>query len=191
VVIGRGHKGDLGVIGAVAAFSLLILLAFGAASGGAQGGQNEDSASGSGTNEFLVVLGEAHLSGAAHSGPGGEDPTGHIRAQGDPDGVGPMEPFQLEGEVTCLRVSDNRAAIKYRFKHATGSAAPFAGGGVEIFLEDNGDPSDGQAVDRTTFDPPQSAATYDLAATQCDDPDSRFSYDQLDSGNFGVHDATP
>jgi hypothetical protein len=190
-VIKRGYKWGHGVIGAVGAFSLLVLLAFGAASGGAQQGQNQDFASGSGTNEFLVVLGEAHLSGAAHSGPSGEDPAGHIRAQGDPDGAGPMEPFQLEGEVTCLRVSDNRAAIKYRFKHATGSAAPFAGGGVEIFLEDNGNPVDGQPVDRTAFDPPQSASVYDLAATQCDDPDSRFSYDQLESGDFVVQDATP
>jgi hypothetical protein len=178
-------------ISLLATCSSLALLIFGAASGGARGGQNQDFASGSGTNQFLIVLGEAHLSGDARSGPGGENPTGHIRAQGDPDGAGPSEPFQLEGEVTCLRVSGDRAAIKYRFKHGTGSAAPFAGGGVEIFIEDNGDPVGGQAVDRTTFDPPQSAGVYDLAATQCDDPNSRFGYDQLESGDFVVHDATP
>jgi hypothetical protein len=189
-VIGKAHRSGIGVISVASALSLLGLLSLGAPPA-ARGGENQDFASGSGSNEFLIVVGEARLSGAARSGPAGEDPTGHIRAQGDPDGAGPMEPFQLEGEVTCLRVSGTRTAIKYRFKHASGSAAPFAGGGVQIFLEDNGDPVGGVAVDRTTFDPPQPAGVYEPAATQCDDPDSRTSYDQIQSGNFVVHDATP
>jgi hypothetical protein len=157
-------------------------LVFGSHSGSAGGPR--DFVTGSGTNQFLVAIGEAHLSVAAHAGP-----TGHVRAMGDPDGAGPMEPFALEGEVTCLRVDGNRAAIKYRFKHAEGSAEPFQDGGVQIFIEDNGRPGHG-AVDRTTFDPPQPAGVFDLAASQCDDPNSRFGYDGIESGNFTVHDAS-
>ena len=156
----------------------------------ARADQPGDSAVGSGKNQFLLVLGNAHLSVAAHSDASGGDPTGHVRATGDPDGSGPMEPFKLEGEVTCLEVRDNRAAIKYRFKHAEGSAEPFQGGGVQIFIEDNGNPSGGEAVDRTTFDPPQTAGVFDLTANQCDDPNSREgSYDKIESGNFTVRDA--
>src|SRR5215211_3499505 len=148
-----------------------------------------DSAVGSGTNQFIVVLGEAHLSVSAHSDANGDNPSGHVRATGDPDGNGPVEPFKLEGEVTCLEVSGNRAAIKYRFKHAEGSAAPFQGGGVQIFIEDNGDPVYGQPVDRTTFDPPQQPRVFDAAASVCDEPNTRLGYDQIESGDFGVHDA--
>lgn len=153
-------------------------------------GSPRDSAVGSGANEFAVVVGDSRLSVSAHSGPSGERPTGHVRAKGDPDGDGPAEPFKLEGEVTCLRVSGNRAAIKYRFKHADGSAAPFEGGGVQIFLEDNGVPRGGQAVDATAFDPPQAAGEFQLTENVCDDPNSRV-YDQIRSGNFTVRDAQP
>lgn len=169
----------------------LVLLAFPALGLGShsRGGDSRDFAVGSGTNQFLVVLGDAHLSVSAHSDAAGGGPTGHVRAQGDPDGEGPNEPFELEGEVTCLKVSGNRAAIKYRFKHAEGSAEPFAGGGVQIFLEDNGDPQGGQPVDRATFDPPQPAGVYDAGASFCDDPNTRLGYDGIESGDFGVHDA--
>ena len=139
---------------------------------------------GSGENQFLVAIGEARLSVAAHLDQQGR-PNGHVRAQGEPDGPGPFESFFLEGEVTCIRVTANRAAIKYRFKHAEGSAEPFQGGGVQIFLEDNGDPRNGIAMDRTAFDPPQVAGEFDLAATVCDDPTIR-PYDQIESGNFVV-----
>jgi hypothetical protein len=154
------------------------------ASHGGSAGGSKDFATGSGKNQFLVAIGDAHLSVAAHEGP-----TGHVRAKGDPDGLGPMEPFALEGEVTCLRVEGNRAAIKYEFKHAEGSAEPFQDGGVQIFLEDNGRPAGG-AVDRSTFDPPQPAGVFELAASQCDDPNSRLGYDQIESGNFTVHDGS-
>jgi hypothetical protein len=168
------------------AYGLLSLLIGNASAGG---GDARDKATGSGTNQFLIVLGDAHLSVSAHSDPLGGSPTGHVRAQGDPDGDGPQEPFKLEGEVTCLQVSGNRAAIKYRFKHAEGSAEPFEGGGVQIFIEDNGNPSGGEAVDRTTFDPPQSPPLFELGASECDAPNTRPGYDQIESGNFSVHDA--
>lgn len=156
----------------------------------AASGPPRDAAVGSGANEFAIVVGDSRLSVSAHSGPAGEGPTGHVRAKGDPDGDGPAEPFKLEGEVTCLRVSGNRAAIKYRFKHAEGSAAPFEGGGVQIFLEDKGVPRGGEAVDATAFDPPQVAGQFQFTESECEDPDDRI-YDQIQSGNFTVRDAQP
>lgn len=168
---------------------LVALEAPGLASHGGGGGPR-DFAVGSGSNEFAVAVGEAHLSVAAHAGRDGGPPTGHVRAKGDPDGDGPAEPFTLEGEVTCIEVSANRAAVKYRFKHAEGSAAPLEGGGVQIFIEDNGPPSGEEPRDRTTFDPPMPAGVFDAAASQCDDPDTRPGYDEIESGNFTVHEAS-
>jgi hypothetical protein len=188
-VPGRAGPGPLAV--SLAAMLLGLLVPTSALGSHSQGGGSQDFAVGSGSNQFLIVFGDAHLSVSAHSDPAGGHPSGHVRAKGDPDGDGPMEPFALEGEVTCLRVSGNRAAIKYRFKHAEGSAQPFQGGGVQIFIEDNGDPENGAPVDRTTFDPPQPAGVYDAAASTCDDPNSRLGYDPIQSGDFGVHDAPP
>ncbi len=143
---------------------------------------------GTGRNEFIPpLLGEVRLSVAAHLDQQGRV-NGHVEAHGDPDGAGPIEPFSVEGEVTCINVKVNRAAIKYRFKHAEGSAEPFLGGGNQFFLEDNGDPRQGVPRDRTAFDPPQTAAEFELAnPTVCDDPDSRLPfYDLEQSGNFVV-----
>lgn len=159
------------------------------ASHGSAAGPDHDFAVGSGTNPFITG-GPAHLSVAAQADPDGAEPRGHVRAKGDLDGDGPLEAFRLEGEVTCLRVEGNRAAIKYRFKHADGDAAPFEGGGVQIFIEDNGPPRAGEPIDRTTFDPPQPQGVYDLLAHVCDDPRTRV-YDRIESGDFVVHDATP
>jgi hypothetical protein len=188
---GRGMRTAL--LAAGLALSAIVLLIFAAPLHGShsQGGDSQDFAVGSGANQFLFAVGDARLSGSAHSDPVGGFPTGHVHAEGDPDGAGPMEPFRLEGEVTCLKVSGNRAAIKYRFKHAEGSAQPFEGGGVQIFIEDNGDPQGGQPVDRTTFDPPQQAGVFEVAAGVCDDPNTRAGYDGIESGDFGVHNAAP
>jgi hypothetical protein len=152
-----------------------------------------DFAVGSAVNTFTPAGGPNHVSGAAHSDSLGADPTGHIRARGDLDGEGPLEPFTFEGEVTCLRVEGNRAAIKYRFKHATGSGAPLEGGGVQIFAEDNGEPRRGQAVDAGAFDPPEPAGVFDAAGRDrmCSDPRLRQDYDPIDSGNLTVRDAQP
>jgi hypothetical protein len=173
-----------------------LLLAAGAATGShtGTGGENHDFASGSGTNTFPTG-GPAHLMVAAHSDPSGADPTGHVRAKGN---LFPTEfpgPFTLEGEVTCLRVEPGllggtRAAIKYRFKHAEGSAAPFQDGGIQIFIEDRGNPDGGQPVDSNAFDSPQDEDTFRASMPErCDSPNLRATYDPIESGNYIVHDA--
>jgi hypothetical protein len=150
------------------------------------GGSNRDFASGSGKNTFFIFGGPAHLSVAAHSDPDGSDPTGHVRAKGSLDPAG-LTAFGLEGEVTCLNVEGNHAAIKYRFKHAQGAASPtFQDGGVQVFIEDNGAPGQGPP-DRTAFDPPQTKNDFD--PDSCSDPTVRDDYDPIDSGNFVVHQA--
>jgi hypothetical protein len=98
-----------------------------------------------------------------------------------------MGEFEVQGPVTCLRIDGNRAAIKYRFHTATGSAAPFKGGGVEIFVEDNGQPRGGHSVDANASLPPQPAGVFDANATQCDDPNTA-TYDTVTSGNYVVVD---
>jgi hypothetical protein len=146
-----------------------------------------DLAAGSALNQFPTPAGPgaARLSVAAHSGPSGLNPQGNVHSKGS---IGtPMGDFEVEGPVTCLRVDGNRAAIKYRFRRATGSAAPFQGGGVEVFVEDNGEPRRGQPVDANAFRPPQPAGAFDTTATQCDDPNTA-SYDTVSSGNYTVRD---
>jgi hypothetical protein len=171
-------------IGLVVTVSLLALDGVAGASHGPGDGPRIFGV-GSGANQFLLgTVGHARLSVAAHLDQLGR-PNGHVRAQGEPDDAGPFESFYLEGEVTCINVVANRAAIKYRFKHAEGSGEFLEGGGVQIFLEDHGDPRNGIAVDKTAFDPPQMAGVFDLAATTCDDP-TRRAYDQIESGNFVV-----
>jgi hypothetical protein len=157
--------------------------------GASLGSQSSDRefAVGAATNTFFQTGGPNHLMVSAHADPAGGDPTGHVRAKGDIDGPGPLEPFAFEGEVTCVRVEGNRAAIKYRFKHAEGSGAPFEGGGVQVFVEDNGPPGHGQP-DANTFDPPQVAGVFDTNATVCSDPQQRQDYDPVESGNYTVRD---
>ena len=99
----------------------------------------------------------------ARSGPAGENPSGFVNDVGSFGS--PMTAFELEGPVTCLRVEGNKAAIKYRFAKATGVAAGFKGGGIEVFIEDNTPQPDANASGE-----PQTAAVFNSAATQCDDP---------------------
>jgi hypothetical protein len=167
--------------GAILGAAALALPAAAVASHGGNAGGPRDFTTGSAGNETPFP---SHIEFAAY-----DDPvTGHFRARGDLDGDGPMEPFAFEGEITCVRVEGNRASLKYRFKHAEGSGAIFERGGVEVFIEDNGEPSDGESVDRSTFRFPESAATFNATATFCEDPDLAL-YDPIESGNLTVHDA--
>lgn len=175
--------------GALAAtLALAVVPAGAAASHQPSGGSQHDFTAGGGSNEFATG-GPGHLRIGAQSDRDGSDPHGHVQARGDLDGDGPTEPFAFEGEVTCLRVEGNRSAIKYRFKHAFGSGAPFQDGGIQVFIEDNGPPRGGEPVDRSTFDEPEPMGVFDARAAQCDDPNDRLTYERIDSGNFVVHDA--
>jgi hypothetical protein len=176
----------LGIVSVVA----VLLPASSVGSHSGPGGSNREFAVGAAKNTFFQAFGPNHLMVSAHRDPAGGDPTGHVRAKGDIDGPGPMEPFAFEGEVTCVRVEGNRAAIKYRFKHAEGSGEPFEGGGVQVFVEDNGPPNQGQP-DANTFDAPQLAGAFDTNATDCSDPQQRQDYDPVESGNYTVHDVAP
>jgi hypothetical protein len=162
-----------------------------AAPAGANAAGSEDFAVGAGSSEFAVgLVGDSSFTLSAHSDAFGLRPGGYVTAKGDPDGVGPLAPFTARGEITCLRVSGNRASLKWRFEEATGSAATFLGGGVQSFVEDNGAPRFGQPVDRAALDPPQPAVAFNAAADTCEDPNTRATYDVLEQGNLEVHDAT-
>ena len=152
------------------------------------GGGKREFAVGAGRAAFaLGVVGETGFTFSAHSDPFGGRPTGYVTATGDPDGPGPIASFTVRGHVTCVRVDGNRASLKWRFEEATGSAAPFEGGGAESFVEDNGEPRLGEPVDRAATDGPQPAETFDPQAEQCEDPDTRPTYARIEEGNLTVH----
>jgi hypothetical protein len=89
-------------------------------------------------------------------------------AKGDVTGSGDyVGAFQVDGPVTCMPVVGNRASIKYRFRHASGPGAPPQNGGVQVYIEDNGQPQNGVPVDRVATEPPQPPATFDAAAGIC------------------------
>jgi hypothetical protein len=159
----------------------------GAAAEGASAGGPGDLAAGSALNHFPTPLGPgfARLNVAAHSDGSGLNPSGHVEADGT-TGVS-MGQFHVGGPVTCLRVDGKKAAIKYRFDQATGSAAPFKGGGVEVFIEDNGQPRNGHSVDANANNPPQPAGVFQTTESQCDDPNAA-SYSTVISGNYTVRD---
>jgi hypothetical protein len=90
--------------------------------------------------------------------------------------------------VTCLRVEGNEAAIKYRFRHASGAAAPFKGGGVEVFIKDNGHGRHGKPVDENAFGEPQTKDVFDKNATMCDNPATTATYSPVRSGRYTVRD---
>ena len=81
----------------------------------------------------------------------------------------------------------NEASITYRFRHASGSAAPFKGGGVEVFIKDNGHGHHGKPADENAFTAPQTKAAFDANANTCDDP-TTAPYSSVRSGNYTVRD---
>jgi hypothetical protein len=171
-----------------------ITLTAGALAGGigaavATGDGPGDRAVGSAVNQFPTPAGPgfAQLSVDVRSDPSGLHPRGTVRASGTTGA--PMGDFEVAGPVTCLRVDGNRAAIKYRFSQASGSAEPFQDGGVEVFVEDNGKPRRGQSVDANANRPPEPAGVFDANATQCDDPNTA-TYDTVTTGDYTVRDGT-
>lgn len=170
---------------AAATLTIGIGLALPGASGAAH--RDKDVVTGVAKNTFPGG-GPSKLNADAFSGPTGANPGGQVRVRGDLDGARPMGPFRFFGKVTCLRVSGHRAAIKYRFDEAKGSGAPFEGGGVQVFIEDNGEGRHGKLVDASAFDPPQTKGEFQATAGQCDNPDTRADYDPVDSGDYVVRD---
>jgi hypothetical protein len=82
-----------------------------------------------------------------------------------------------------------RASIKYHFKHSSGPAAPPQDGGVEVYIEDNGDPQNGQPVDGNGTGPPMPPELFKPTAHICSDPNvAGQPYNPIDSGNYVVHD---
>jgi hypothetical protein len=139
-----------------------------------------DFATGGGTN------GSFQLAFSAQSAADGSDPTGFVSARSRPEGGFPV-PFRFGGEVTCLAVDGNRASIKYRFDHADNPA--LVNGGIQIFVEDNGEPEDGQTLDRTGFLPPMTQAAFEASQPSVCVPPQAGNYEPSEEGNIVVHDA--
>lgn len=166
-----------------AAAAALVFGVFGATAASASVQSTGVSVTGTARSAYPTPAGPGYsdLTVSAHSGLSGQDPGGNVTVNGT-SGT-PMGEFSASGAVTCVRVSGNKVAIKYRFTQASGQAAMFQGGGVEIFIEDNGKPRGGQPVDATAFDPPQTAGTFDPTASQCDDPNTA-AYNKVESGDY-------
>ena len=149
---------------------------------GSAGAAGQSSVVGTGSGHFMETGGPFTLSVKAR----GEGPSaqGHVSGSGDYVGE-----FAVDGPVTCMLVVGNRASIKYRFSHSTGPGAPPQNGGVQVYIEDNGKPVNGQPVDRVATEPPQPPASFDAAAGVCTDPTLNPAWTRIESGDYTVRDA--
>ena len=86
---------------AIPGLALAVVLFVPASAAGQAPGQDSVVGSGVGNVPQLPIPFDID----AHSGPSGENPTGTVRFVSEPFGV------RIEGSVTCLRVSGNRAVI--------------------------------------------------------------------------------
>ncbi len=160
-----------------ALFAAFSIAATGTATGGTQ-----SSVAGSGTGHFAETGGPFSLS---VSGRGeGQAAKGYVHGSGVY-----VDAFEVEGPITCMRVEGNLASVKYRFKRASGPGAPPQDGGVQVYIEDNGRPQNGQPVDRVATEPPQPPGAFDAAAGICTDPRLNPAWTRLESGDFTVRDA--
>jgi hypothetical protein len=104
----------------------------------------EWSVSGSGLGTGAVAGDRVEI--GAHSDPGGANVVGHAESQF----TLVTTQFNDGGEVVCLRVADHRAVVVFRYRRpVTVPELPgrtYAYGAA--YIEDNGDPVDGQPVDR-------------------------------------------
>ena len=141
----------------------------------------KDRVDGSATNQYPSPAGPgtSRLTIQARTDKSGF-PSGLVTGEGTTTGT-PEGAFRVSGAVTCVRVSGNRASIKYRFDEASGGAAALKGGGIEVYVQDNR----GHTSDANAFDPPQPPGAFDAAASQCDDPNVA-PYDTVESGGYKV-----
>ncbi len=125
--------------------------------------------------------GTATLVGEAFSQPDGSNPfgSGSVVAR---SAAGSVVGF-ASGGVSCLRVSGNQATVGLVLDRATGvfSGTP-AGTAVVAFVQDNGVPVNGHAVDRTELGP-----NPDPTGSTC--PAPKYPSQLALSGNLTVHDA--
>ena len=157
-----------------------VLAAPASVDAGHGGDVGHDFATGGGTNgSFQIGL-------SAQSAADGSDPSGFVSARSRPEGGFPV-PFRFGGEVTCLAVDGNRASIKYRFYHADDPL--LVGGGIQIFVEDNGVPEDGHSVDQTGFLPPMTQAAFEASQPSVCVPPQAGNYAPSEDGDIVVHDA--
>jgi hypothetical protein len=172
--------------------ALLIVLGTTSGVGAARTRHHVELAFGSATNRFAELGGPNRLEVAARRRSDGSV-VGYARGSGE---LAPGASFEVEGEVTCLRVEPKlegegfRASIKYRYRRTSGSAAPPQGGGVEVFIEDNGRAIRSRPVDGNGTGPPMDPATFEASRPDvCDDPNvSGQPYNPVDSGDYTLRD---
>jgi hypothetical protein len=159
-----------------------LCVALFAAIAGTASGAPQSSVAGSGTGHFMETGGPFSLrvNGRGES----PDAKGYVRGSGVY-----VDAFEVEGPITCMRVEGNRTSIKYRFKRASGPGAPPQNGGVQVYIEDNGKPVNGQPVDRVATEPPQPPGAFDAAAGVCTDPRLNPAWNRIETGDFTVGDA--
>jgi hypothetical protein len=123
---------------------------------------------------------------AAHSGPQGENPQGHVSATFPaPADAGPTaSPDQVKGPVTCVYVLGNQAFIIF-VQTKTGSSVPI-GTPVLLHVVDNGDPVMGTPPDQIRNSFP-GGYFGPFPGPPCGIP--FFAPVPLDRGNIVVHDA--
>jgi hypothetical protein len=119
-----------------------------AATAAAPGGNasNKDSVHGGGElGTALPPRPPNHFAINAQSGPNGENAFGEIHftaANG--------AHARFNGDVVCLRVAGSMAALLYRVKESGTFGQPFEDGGGIIFVNDNGNPDQGDPADRVS-----------------------------------------
>lgn len=106
---------------------------------------------------------DANVSVSAHSGPGGESPSGHINAT-LPSPGSPGDTFQVRIEVTCLAVSGDLAAAGGVVTESSSNDNP-AGFDFVVVFRDTGLPGgEGDAVEPFAGAPAASCADFLPAA---------------------------
>ena len=158
----------------VAAAALLVAATPGAnATHSGPGGPPKDFAVGGG----ITAIG-THMGFSAHSGPGGEDPSGHATLKNRDPAFSNIA--ERKGHVVCLNVAGNRAVFGIEIDNPDPGELPFR----TFLVQDNGRPRNGQPVDTIRGGGPEGTVTRPTCETvpQMIDPAI------LRHGNITVHD---